>query len=111
MTTTGKNRIMIFGPKLMAPTLSNLGRPRARRWRSRSPEQRRQLSDQERMLTGARLGHSSLWARAYDHHSYMEEKKAAMKGRKWKIAIRLAVLSSIWLLHVAFLAVFKFSLL
>jgi hypothetical protein len=41
----------------------------------------------------------------------MEEKKAAMKGRKWKIAIRLAVLSSIWLLHVAFLAVFKFSLL
>jgi hypothetical protein len=58
------------------------------------------------------LGHTLKGVpRTYDHHSYMEEKKAAMKGRKWKIAIRLAVLSSIWLLHVAFLAVFKFSLL
>jgi hypothetical protein len=34
-----------------------------------------------------------------------------LEGREWKIAIRLAVLSSIWLLLVAFLAVFKFSLL
>jgi hypothetical protein len=58
------------------------------------------------------LGHTLKGVRRiYDHHSYMEEKKAAMKGRKWKIAIRLAVLSSIWLLHLAFLAVFKFSLL
>jgi hypothetical protein len=34
-----------------------------------------------------------------------------LEGREWKIATRLAVLSSIWLLLVAFLAVFKFSLL
>jgi hypothetical protein len=34
-----------------------------------------------------------------------------LEGREWKIVIRLAVLSSIWLLLVAFLAVFKFSLL
>ncbi len=34
-----------------------------------------------------------------------------LEGREWKIAIRLAVLSSIWLLLVAFLAVFKFSFL
>jgi hypothetical protein len=33
MTETMKNRIMIFGPRLMAPTSSSLGRPRARRWR------------------------------------------------------------------------------
>jgi hypothetical protein len=32
---TGKNRIMIYGPKIDGPTSSSLGRPRARRWRSR----------------------------------------------------------------------------
>ena len=36
MTTTGKNRIMIFGPRLMAPTSSSSGRARVTCWRSRS---------------------------------------------------------------------------
>jgi hypothetical protein len=45
MALTGKNRIMIYGPRMTAPMLSSSERLRARWWRSRFPGVRHQWSD------------------------------------------------------------------
>jgi hypothetical protein len=42
VTATGKNRIMIYGPKLMARTSSNSKQQMARHWRSQYHGARRQ---------------------------------------------------------------------